>query len=80
MWKAEGIFAEGKTFHGLSRARYRGTWKVQIQVYVIASVQNLKRLLAFGRGDLISNFFDLAKNVIQKIFFEKFQFFFAAHF
>lgn len=44
MWKMEGIFAEAKSFHGLRRARYRGRAKVQIQVYMISTVQNLKRL------------------------------------
>jgi len=44
MWKMEGIFAEAKNNHGLRRARYRGRWKVQAQVYVISTVQNLKRL------------------------------------
>ena len=44
MWKMEGIFAEAKTNHGLRRARYRGRSKVQIQVYMISAVQNLKRL------------------------------------
>lgn len=47
MWKMEGIFAEGKNQHGLRRARYRGRAKVQIQAYIIASIQNLKRLAAF---------------------------------
>lgn len=46
MWKLEGLFAEGKSHHGLRRARYRGRWKVQAQVYVISAVQNLKRLAA----------------------------------
>jgi transposase len=44
MWKMEGIFAEGKNFHGLRRAKYRGLSKVQAQVYMISTVQNLKRL------------------------------------
>jgi len=44
MWKMEGIFAEGKNFHGLRRAKYRGLSKVQGQVYMISTVQNLKRL------------------------------------
>ncbi|MFN7610446.1 MAG: transposase, partial [bacterium] len=51
MWKQEGLFAEGKTHHGLRRARYRGRWKVQAQVYVISTVQNLKRLAATLGGE-----------------------------
>ena len=45
MWKIEGLFAEAKQYHGLSRAKYRGRPKVQIQAYLSAIVQNLKRLL-----------------------------------
>jgi transposase len=47
-WKMEGIFAEGKDNHGLDRARYRGRAKVQIQAYMIAVVQNIKRMMGNG--------------------------------
>jgi len=46
MWKSEVLFAEAKQNHGLSRARYRGRAKVQIQAYMSATAQNLKRLVA----------------------------------
>jgi len=46
MWKMEGIFAEAKSHHGMRRARYRGRSKMQIQVYMTSTVQNLKRLAA----------------------------------
>ena len=45
MWKIEGLFAEAKRNHCLSRAKYRGRPKVQIQAYLSAMAQNLKRLL-----------------------------------
>jgi len=45
MWKIEGLFAEAKRNHCLSRAKYRGPAKVQIQAYLCAIAQNLKRLL-----------------------------------
>ena len=45
MWKSEGLFAEAKQNHGLARARYRGRSKVQIQAYLSAMAQNLKRLV-----------------------------------
>ena len=45
-WKIEGLFGEAKENHGLRRAKYRGLHKVQIQLYMIATVQNLKRLSA----------------------------------
>ncbi len=46
MWKIEGLFAEAKQNHNLSRAMYRGRPKVQIQAYLSAIAQNLKRLVA----------------------------------
>ena len=45
MWKSEGLFAEAKRNHCLARAKYRGRCKVQIQAYLSAIVQNLKRLV-----------------------------------
>lgn len=45
MWKSEALYAEGKQNHGLSRTRYRGRAKVQIQAYLNAIAQNLKRLV-----------------------------------
>ena len=45
MWKSDGLFAEAKQNHGLARARYRGRAKVQIQAYLSATAQNLKRLV-----------------------------------
>ncbi len=46
MWKIEGLFAEVKQNHNLSRAKYRGKPKMQIQAYWSAIAQNLKRLVA----------------------------------
>ena len=43
--RCEGLFAEAKQNHCLARAKYRGRAKVQIQAYLCAIVQNLKRLL-----------------------------------
>lgn len=60
MWRMEGIFAEGKSQHGLRRARYRRLAKVQMQVYMISSVQNLKRLAAVASDVLI----ELLRNLI----------------
>lgn len=47
MWKMEGIISEAKQRHCLSRAKYRGLMKTQIQAYMIASALNMKRLVAF---------------------------------
>jgi transposase len=49
-WRAEGVHGEAKGCHGLRRAARRGLWNVQIQVYLTAAVQNLKRLAAFGHA------------------------------
>ena len=46
MWKSEGLFAEAKQNHNLSRAKYRGSPKVQIQAFLSAIAQNVKRLVA----------------------------------
>ena len=41
----EGSFADSKTNHGLNRARYRGRDKVQEQSLMIATAQNIKKLI-----------------------------------
>ena len=46
LWKIEGLFAEAKQYHGLGRAKYRGLANMQIQCYLTALVQNIKRLLS----------------------------------
>lgn len=57
-WKIEGIFAEAKALHCLSKAKYRGIKNFQIQCYVTAITQNIKRIL-----NLILLFF-IVKNVL----------------
>lgn len=47
--RSEHIFAEAKQNHGMGRARYRGLDLLQEQLYLIASIQNLKRLVSFMR-------------------------------
>ena len=44
----EGSFAQATRF-GLKRARWRGQWRVQIQDYLIAVVQNIELLIAHAR-------------------------------
>lgn len=43
----EHLFAEGKTLHGMDRARQRGRKKLQVQADLTGIVQNLKRLASF---------------------------------
>lgn len=45
MWKMEGVISEAKQRHGLSKAKYRGLIKTQIQAYMVAVVLNIKRLV-----------------------------------
>jgi DDE family transposase len=41
----EPLFAEGKQWHGMARFRLRRLWRVNCEALVIATGQNLKRLL-----------------------------------
>ena len=41
----EPLFGEAKDWHGLARFRLRGLWKVNAEALLIATGQNLKRLL-----------------------------------
>jgi IS5 family transposase len=68
MWKMEGLFAEGKNLHGLERARYRGRRKIQIQAFMIAGVQNLKRLLSAEIG-LLMRIFGCRGQVFETLIF-----------
>ena len=45
--RSEHVVAEGKTCHGLGRARRRGLGRAQDQATLTAVVQNLKRLVGF---------------------------------
>jgi len=53
---AEWVIAEAKGFHGLRRARQPGLEKFKIQALLIASLQNLKRLVAAGKPPTIGQF------------------------
>ncbi len=68
MWKMEGVFAEAKSHHGMRRARYRGRAKMQIQVYLTATVQNLKRLAGSAIGELDGIIRTLIKNLFDRNF------------
>jgi len=43
----ERSFARGERY-GYDRARWRGLWRVQIQEYLIAAVQNIEVLFRYG--------------------------------
>ena len=44
----EGSFGEAKQFCAHDRARWRGRFKMQTQCYLVAAVQNLKKLLTYA--------------------------------
>ena len=46
-WKIEDHFGEAKENRRLMRAGYRSLNKTQVRVYMIATVQSLKRLVTF---------------------------------
>jgi len=46
----EGSFAQGAQAHGLKRARWRRRWRVRIQNLLIASVQNIQKIIRHGGG------------------------------
>jgi transposase len=47
-WLMEGSFAEGKNLHLLRRVLFRGLEWVQVQFYLVATIQNLKKLVKYG--------------------------------
>ncbi len=47
--RSEHIFAEAKQQHGMGQARYRGLASLNEQLNLVATVQNLKRLVSFIR-------------------------------
>lgn len=73
----ERSYAYGKRF-GYKRARWRGLWRVSIQQYLVASVQNLLKIMKYagdpGSERILSLFNDLNhtfSNIFIKIFTQK---------
>lgn len=54
MWRMEGSFGDAATRHGFKRSRWRGLWRQRIQDLLIATVQNLRLLVAHGRRPVAS--------------------------
>jgi IS5 family transposase len=44
----ERSFGQGKKWHGLDRARYRGRWRVGIQALMIFFVMNIKIIASYA--------------------------------
>ena len=47
--RAEGSFADAANRHGYKRARWRGRTRMEIQNLLIATTQNLRKLVRYGR-------------------------------
>ncbi|GBE29074.1 hypothetical protein BMS3Bbin04_00082 [bacterium BMS3Bbin04] len=47
----EGSFGHAKERHSHHRTPWRGQWKVQVQCYMVAAIQNLKKLLKWAWND-----------------------------
>jgi IS5 family transposase len=50
--KVERKLAEMVNWHGARRARYRGRWRVKIQLLMTAIVVNIKRIVRLLTGSL----------------------------
>lgn len=50
-WLMEGSFAQGANLHGLKRSRWRRLWRQSMQDHLIATVQNVKILIARSGKD-----------------------------
>ena len=64
-WFMEGSFADGANMHGLKRMRWRGKWRSEIQVCLIAAIQNIRILIKYGhpKRDIISNSMKIMGNI-----------------
>jgi len=47
---AEGSFADASNNHGFKRSRWRGRWRQELQDWLIASIQNVRILIARNPG------------------------------
>ena len=65
-WKIEGLFGEAKENHCMRRTKYRGLAKMQIQLYMTAIVQNVKRLVS-RLLDSLTETWPLAKALGNKL-------------
>lgn len=65
----ETIFGNAKEFHGLSKAKFKGRWKVEIQLLMTMAVINLKKLVKYGGRSKAAG--QLAKaNLIRLLIFQ----------
>lgn len=60
----ETIFGNAKEFHGLSKAKFRGRWKVEVQLLMTMAAINLKKLVKYGGKSRISGQIAKAKPLL----------------
>lgn len=65
-WKIEGLFGDAKQHHCLRRAKYRGLANVQIQFYLTALAQNLKRVAVLTVGRRLLFIWISVSNAIRR--------------
>ena len=63
--KVEGSFADAANNHGFKRARFRGLQKVQMQNLLIATIQNLRKLMRHVRRQSAVPAAKLARTIHQ---------------
>ena len=71
---SEGLFAEAKMYNGLRKFMTKGIEKAQKRSYMIASVQNLKRLLGDMKRKVRTVAQKVADILIESFLFNKFVF------
>jgi len=64
----KGVFGEGKTQHLLGRMLFRGLRKAKIQLFMITSIMNLKRLINKAGFRSIKFFLSLIKQLNFRLF------------
>jgi IS5 family transposase len=48
--RIEGVFGLAKELHGLRRTRFRGRWRVQLQLWLTAAAMNIKKAVQHQTG------------------------------
>ena len=67
-YKAEGSFADAANNYGFKRARWRGLDKMKIQNLMIASIQNLGKLLRYGNNGRLNGCLAVIKTAFCGIY------------
>jgi len=74
----EGVFGQVKAYHGLTRSKFRGLLKVEIQFLLTATALNLKKMVKMSDIDKlksrfskkISDIFQTVRKLLRKMVIE----------